>query len=167
MSFFTNRLWRKFFFVMQFQLFEIPVGDAVALEHFNRFLRGNKILQTDKHFVATSNGALWYFCVAYMQGAVTATNNREKKDYKSILDEKTFEKFSLLRKIRKNVAVENGVPAYAIFTDEELVSIASLQLLSAASIKTIKGIGEKKAEKYGEVLAIEFLKQMELETNKS
>lgn len=41
----------------------------------------------------------------------------KKVDYKKVLDEATFEKFSKLREIRKKVAAEEGISAFIIFTD--------------------------------------------------
>jgi len=38
---------------------------------------------------------------------------------------------------------------YAVFTDEELSELAKLNPLTAVGMKQIKGIGEKKVEKYG------------------
>ena len=55
-----------------------------------------------------------------------------------------------MREIRKRLATEDALPAYAIFTDEELSNIAKIEDLSLAKIKTIKGIGDKKVEKYGQ-----------------
>jgi superfamily II DNA helicase RecQ len=36
-----------------------------------------------------------------------------------------------------------------VFTDEELSRMASVKELTPASLKSIKGIGEKRVEKYG------------------
>jgi DNA repair protein RadC len=47
-----------------------------------------------------------------------------------------------------------------VFTDEELASIAQLKSVSISSIQTVKGVGEKKALKYGEVM-INSLQQSE------
>ncbi len=40
--------------------------------------------------------------------------------------------------------------AYAVFTDEELSNIAKLDEITAPNMLKIKGIGEKKVEKYGQ-----------------
>jgi superfamily II DNA helicase RecQ len=40
-----------------------------------------------------------------------------------VLDDATFKRFSALREIRKRVGQEDGVPAYAVFTDAELAEI--------------------------------------------
>ena len=45
---------------MQIKLFTIPIGDSGgALQEMNAFLRGNKILEVENHFVGNDNGAYW------------------------------------------------------------------------------------------------------------
>lgn len=75
---------------------------------------------------------------------------KEKVDYKSILDEATFKVFARLREIRKQIANEDALPAFAVFTDEELSEIAKLPEITAKMMQSIKGIGEKKTERYAE-----------------
>lgn len=84
---------------------------------------------------------------------LAATDSGKKKvDYnRSPGCEATFQRFSKLREIRKSLATQEGLPAYAIFTDEELAELAKLEVINAAAMKSIKGIGEKKVEKFGSV----------------
>lgn len=74
---------------------------------------------------------------------------RAKVDYKQVLTESQFAVFSRLREIRKALANEDGVPAYAVFTDEELAGICRLAELTEKSLATLPGIGEKKIIRYG------------------
>ena len=78
-----------------------------------------------------------------------ATGSRAKVDYKQVLTESQFAVFSRLREIRKALANEDGVPAYAVFTDEELAGICRLAELTEKSLATLPGIGEKKIIRYG------------------
>jgi ATP-dependent DNA helicase RecQ len=57
--------------------------------------------------------------------------------------------FSRLRECRKQVAIEQGVAAYIIFTDEELSNLAQLGELTEKSMLSVNGVGIKKVEKYG------------------
>ncbi len=145
---------------MQIKLFTIPISDTgVMVEEMNRFLRGNKILETQQQLVNNERGAYWCFCIKYLeqlQNNAPYTNVKEKQDYKQILDEPTFKKFTKLREIRKQLALEDAVPAYAIFTDEELAGIAQLETLDIKGIKSIKGIGVKKVEKYAQKIIDAF-----------
>ena len=50
---------------------------------------------------------------------------------------------------RKAIAETEGLPAFAVFTDKELAGIAELENPQLADLKTVKGIGSKKAERFG------------------
>ena len=135
---------------MQIKLFTIPIGDSrEAVEEMNRFLRGNKILEVQNQLVNNQNGAYWCFCIRYIEKSFNSAKvPKAKVDYKHVLDESTFQKFSKLREIRKRVAAEEGIPAFAVFTDEELAGLAKLETITEKSILSIKGIGDKKVERY-------------------
>ena len=144
---------------MQFKIFTIPVtDDGSALEEMNRFLRSHKVLETEQQLVSTKNGSQWHFCIKYLANAQpdNKPQNSSKIDYKEVLDEKTFAVFSVLRDIRKKIAEEDGMPVYAVFTNEELASIAVLDEILPETIKTVKGIGEKKTERFGKRLVEQF-----------
>ena len=144
---------------MQFQIFTVPVADdGSAMETMNRFLRGHKVLEVEQQLVSTRTGAQWHFCVKYLANApggdgVQRTRNQAKVDYKEILDEKTFAVFSVLREIRKKIAEEDSLPVYAVFTNEELAGIAALPGITSETIKSVNGVGQKKADRFGVRLA--------------
>lgn len=75
---------------------------------------------------------------------------KNKIDYKEVLDEPTFRRFEKLRKIRKQISAEDAVPAYAVFTDEELSGLAKLECVNLENFTSVNGIGQKKMERYGE-----------------
>lgn len=135
---------------MQIKLFTIPIGDSgAAVEEMNRFLRGNKILEVQNQLISHENGAYWCFCVRYIEKTfIPSDAPKGKVDYKQVLDEATFKKFSRLRDIRKKVAADEGVPAFAVFTDEELAGLAKLETITPKSMLSVKGIGDKKVERF-------------------
>ena len=135
---------------MQIRLFTIPVGDSgFALQEMNSFLRGNKILEVEHKLISNDNGAYWCFCVRYIERTNAEPDRDGKKvDYRKVLDEATFGKFSKLREIRKRVAAEEAIAAFIIFTDEELAELARLDHITEKAMLGIKGIGEKKVERY-------------------
>ncbi len=135
---------------MQIKLFTIPIDDSgAALDEMNRFLKGNKILEVQNQLISNENGAYWCFCVRYIEkGFSQAIYSKTKVDYKQILDEETFQKFSRLRAIRKKVAADEGVPAFAVFTDEELAGLAKLETITQKTMLSVKGIGDKKVERF-------------------
>ncbi len=139
---------------MQIQIFNIPLSDAgERLLELNRFLSGNKILEVEQRFFQNEKGAMWSFCIRYIQGGNPFQSvTKEKVDYKQVLTEPEFAVFSKLREIRKKIATLEAIPAYAVFTDEELAGIARLPELSLTRIQTEQGIGEKKVSKYGKMI---------------
>ncbi|PWD50624.1 DNA helicase RecQ [Serinibacter arcticus] len=63
--------------------------------------------------------------------------------------------FEALRAWRAGVAKEQGVPAYIVFGDATLRSIATARPTSLDGLGQVSGVGEKKLESYGEaVLAV-------------
>lgn len=153
---------------MQFKLFIIPISDTGKFtEEMNAFLRSNKILQVEKHFVNDPEGSYWTFCIQYIEKTFQYTpEKKDKIDYKNVLDEPTFERFSILREIRKQIAIKEAVPAYMIFTDEELSRVAKLQDITVKTLLTIKGIGEKKIERFGEQFIQALQEHISNEKNK-
>ena len=125
------------------------MGGQALTDDMNIFLRSKKVLQVEKHFVNTEQNIAWVFCISYLDEAPVGDKSKPQTDYSKILNEAVFKRFSKMREIRKQLAQDDGIPAYAVFTDEELVGIAKIEDLTLTKMKTIKGIGEKKIEKYG------------------
>jgi len=138
---------------MEIKIFSVPVvgGEAIN-EELNAFLRGNKVLQVEQQLVTGAEGAYWSFCIRYIEKGSGSgkSQKRPRKDYKNELPPEVFERFSVLRKIRKQIAEEDSVPAFAVFSDEELAGLSQLADFSPTSMKSVKGIGDKKVEKYAE-----------------
>lgn len=142
---------------MQIKLFTIPLfGNEEAVEEMNKFLRGNKVVDISKSLVQQGDVSYWSFCVTYLLGAPPkiqqSGEKKEKVDYKQVLGEAEFARFALLRTLRKQLAEADAVPAFAVFTDAELAEMAKMQELTAKSLLSINGVGEKRVEKYGEPL---------------
>lgn len=158
---------------MQIKLFSLPAFPGnECTEEINRFLRSNKILEIKKEFVNGESGQYWAFCVTYLPVAPVNTaqtsfagEKKEKKDYRSMLSELEFERFSLLRKIRKQISEDDAVPPYAVFTDAELVEFAQLTSLTSATMQKVIGVGKKKMEKYGDLMCSLFNEMYEVDLN--
>lgn len=106
-------------------------------------------MEVQSHLVSNENGAYWCFCVRYLEKTYPSTGqNKVRVDYKQILDAPTFERFARLREIRKKVAADEGVPAFAVFTDEELAALAKLDEITPSTMLSVKGIGDKKVERF-------------------
>ena len=57
-----------------------------------------------------------------------------------------------LRAWRLGVAREHGVPAFVVFHDGTLETIAALRPGTREALRGVSGVGEKKLERYGEAL---------------
>lgn len=138
---------------MQVKIFDIPaICSEETVEQINKFLRGNRVLDVDRQFYQSSdNVGHWSLLITYLptQNSYGFQERREKIDYKNVLDETAFAKFTKLRMIRKQLADNDAVPAYAVFTDAELAQIAQLPSIDATLLTQITGIGEKRVAKYG------------------
>lgn len=69
----------------------------------------------------------------------------QRLDYKELLSEDEFARFAEMRKLRKQIAAEEAVPPYTVFTDAMLGEMAKVPELTLQSMQTISGIGGKKA----------------------
>lgn len=58
--------------------------------------------------------------------------------------------FEELRQLRLNLAQEQNLPPYIIFSDQTLKELAQKQPQTALAFLEIKGVGQNKLEKYGE-----------------
>ncbi len=58
--------------------------------------------------------------------------------------------FEVLKKLRLELARQQGVPAYHVFHDSVLVQMAVHRPVSSAQMLSLSGVGEKKLERYGE-----------------
>ncbi|MBE6304390.1 MAG: helicase [Bacteroidales bacterium] len=144
---------------MQIQIFSIPIlGGEEMMQELNRFLRANRVSDIQKSITETGGTSYWTFCITYLpQTGVKAIESETRKgkiDYREVLDEPIFARFCEFRKVRKQIAEEQSIPPFAVFTDAELAEIAKLETVTVSSMKSIQGIGTKKAEKYGEYFII-------------
>ncbi len=65
--------------------------------------------------------------------------------------------FESLRSLRRTIAEENGVPAYVVFGDATLREMARHRPGSLGEMLEIKGVGQAKLEKFGEVFLSEIV----------
>ncbi|MEI6751738.1 MAG: HRDC domain-containing protein [Paludibacter sp.] len=138
---------------MQIRIFNVAFTDnGESLAELNKFLAVQKVMEVEQHFFQNEKGACWCFCVRYISANINSfntANSKQKVDYKELLNEKEFAVFSKLRECRKTIAASDAVPAYAVFTDEELAEMTRFPELELSKLIGIKGIGDKKVSKYG------------------
>lgn len=142
---------------MAYAFFRVPSApEPGAVDELNRFLRSHSVLAVQREWVSAGDGSFWAFCIQYGEtGQVAAKSGTAAKiDYKEILTEPQFALYVKLRDKRKQIAERDGVPVFAVFTNEQLAEMTKNPVGTLADLKSISGIGEARIEKFGtEILA--------------
>ncbi len=58
--------------------------------------------------------------------------------------------FAKLRKLRKSIADEDGLPPYVVFSDATLIDMADILPTSYGEMLAVSGVGQRKLEKYAD-----------------
>ena len=80
-----------------------------------------------KHVVFSSTAAVYG---VPPEGKASELTKRAKVDYKTVLNERDFAAFAELRNLRKELSEKEGVPPYALFTNEQLAAMVTQQVSS-------------------------------------
>ncbi|MCW3806024.1 DNA helicase RecQ [Plebeiibacterium marinum] len=75
--------------------------------------------------------------------------------------------FERLRKLRRDMAVEKGVPPYILFSDATLMEMVAHRPTNEWDMKEISGVGNKKWELYGQAFVDEILAFLNDKKNKA
>lgn len=145
---------------MRYKFFTIPARNPEAAEaEFNAFCSKHRIGFVEKHLVSDGADSFWSVCVSWLDGEGAPSGSGSKKppvDYKEVLSEEDFTLYLELRNLRKEVAERFGVPAYAVFTNDQLAVMVQQRISSRNALLAIPGIGKSRVEKYGR----EFLQRL-------
>ena len=161
---------RSKIYKMQYKIYSIPiVGGETELEELNHFLRSHKVVDVMKQLVTSDRMTCWSFCITYLPTSQPLADNSEQRkpkvDYRLLLDEASFSRFTIMRKVRKSMAESLAVPPYAIFTDAEMAEVAKLAVVTPSSLKGIPGIGANKVEKFSEDFINRYTTEIQLIDN--
>ncbi|MBU6173365.1 MAG: HRDC domain-containing protein [Planctomycetes bacterium] len=144
---------------MPYRLFLLPVTHSeIATEELNAFVACHRVVRIEQRWIEQGNQSAWAFCVEYVLTSPSTQSNpranlsRNRIDYKTILSPDEFTIFSMLRELRKEVSQQEGVPVFALFSNEQLAQMVQRRCTSKADLLSIEGIGEAKVEKYSETL---------------
>ncbi|MEZ9624090.1 ATP-dependent DNA helicase RecQ [Vibrio sp. 10N.222.55.A3] len=68
------------------------------------------------------------------------------------LSSKNYDKklFARLRKLRKSIADEDGLPPYVVFSDATLIDMAEILPTSYGEMLAVNGVGQRKLDKYAD-----------------
>lgn len=147
---------------MAYAFFKVPCApEPGAAQTINDFLKSHSVLAVEKQWVTAGDASFWAFCVQYQEtGAAGATRpggpgGGAKVDYKEVLTDEQFRLFVKLREVRKQLAEREGMPVFAVFTNEQLAEMVKKPVRTAEELRGIPGVGEARVEKYGrEILAL-------------
>ncbi|NEZ46966.1 DNA helicase RecQ [Clostridium niameyense] len=76
------------------------------------------------------------------------------------------ELFEILKHLRKEISKEERIPPFMVLTDSTLKELSEYMPIDLDSLRLIKGIGERKAEVYGEKIIniiLEYMKEKNIE----
>ena len=135
------------------QFFTVPVHDGEQqAEELNRFLASHRIIAIDRQFVHDGPNSAWALSVTYIDpgSRPPPTIRRGKIDYRELLSEADFAVFAKLRALRKTLADKEGVPAYALFTNEQLAEMVQRRVATLTGLRDIPGVGQARADRHGE-----------------
>jgi ATP-dependent DNA helicase RecQ len=125
---------------------------GIMKEYSTKFIKD--IVQTliDEGFVDKKEGT--YSMLKLNKKSIDILKGKEKVMAKlkntnddTVLDEELFKK---LRILRRDLSQSENVKPYIIFSDSTLIQIANLRPQSKEELKEIRGVGEKKIDRYGE-----------------
>ncbi|NFO09619.1 DNA helicase RecQ [Clostridium botulinum] len=119
-------------------------------------------------YISVVNGT--YPVLGLNQRSMNVLKSEEKVVFKEFKIEKKArednELYSILKEIRKEISVENGVPPYVIFGDATLKEMTVKYPVNKEKMLNISGVGEIKYKKYGEIFENEikkFIKENNIE----
>lgn len=139
---------------VQYKFFVVPIKDSVEVESdLNRFIRSKRVLTVHREFVCQGENSFWVMAVEYLSHNDKKENKEIRKgriDYKEILPPEAFSMFVKLREWRKEIAAQEAIPLYTIFTNDQLAEIAKKRIESKSDLHRIAGIGDARVKKYGD-----------------
>ncbi|MEI6066544.1 MAG: HRDC domain-containing protein [Methylococcaceae bacterium] len=140
---------------MKMHFFTVPAKwPEQAQQTLNAFCAQHRVMTLEKQFVDVGIESYWSICVTFMEGinlpvAGNVTNRRDKIDYRDVLSEQDFALYAQLRNLRKALSEQEGIPAYALFTNEQLAGMVTGRVRSESELAKIEGVGKARLEKYG------------------
>lgn len=137
---------------MKIQVFTIPAFDGdEATKRLNEFLGSHRIADVQREFISNGLNSHWSICVTAAQGREKSDSGRKTRiDYRDVLPERDFAVFAQLRTLRKEISEQEGVPPYALFTNEQLAEMVRRKVANDSGLQEIDGIGPTRIKKYGE-----------------
>jgi len=148
---------------MKYRTWLIPVQHAAgALEELNHLVAAHRVVSMDRQFVQDGINSFWAVWVSYEEASarpredVSRGSGSPRVDYRELLSPDDFSVYVRLRSLRKEVAARDGVPTYAVFTNEQLAEMARRRVNSTGALGEIAGVGPARMEKYADLFLMEL-----------
>ena len=139
---------------MRMHFVTVPVFDGAQAEReLNAFLSQHRVLSLDRQFLHDGAASAWAICVTYVDGEAPARTPKKapgRVDYREVLPDAEFAVFSKLRALRKALAERDGVPPYAVFTNEQLAAMVQRKIQDTTELASLSGVGQARVAKYGQ-----------------
>lgn len=124
--------------------FTVPaLAPGDAQHELNLFLQQQRVVALEKQWVADGSASYWSLCVTVLNGpgplpaslrapgAGHTAKTSAKVDYREVLNEADFAMFADLRNLRARLAQAEGVPPYALFSNEQLACMVRQRVLTS------------------------------------
>jgi len=142
---------------MKFQFFTVSaLAPEQGQERLNQFCGRHRVVAVEKQLITQGSNSFWSVCVSYVEGAgeqagkpLKDNAKRGRIDYKEALSEPDFAIYAQLRNLRKILAEQEGVPVYALFSNEQLAEMVTHRMISLSALAEIEGVGKARLDKYG------------------
>ncbi len=145
--------------VIQFNFNELSTY-GIMKDYSNDELKNFINTLISHRYISVVNGT--YPVLGLNQRSMSVLKSEEKVVFKEFKIEKKArednELYSILKEIRKEISVENGVPPYVIFGDATLKEMTVKYPVNKEQMLNISGVGEIKYKKYGEIFENEIKK---------
>lgn len=134
-------------------------GCAESTEELNQFLRSHRVVGVERQLIQEGANSYLSFSVEYLERETrqspvsspsSGRSSKAKVDCREILSPDDFAAFVKLRDLRKELAAEEAVPVYAVFTNEQLAAIVLTKARHKNDLRQVAGIGDGRLEKYGD-----------------
>ncbi len=135
------------------------------MDDLNKFISTHRIIDIKKSLVSLEDKSYWNFLIEYESSTNEKSENNKKSpnkstriDYREILSDDDFTKFSKLRDLRKEIADKNKIAVYNVFDNAQLAEMVTEKIKTKEGLSKISGIGDSKLDKFATVF-LELLVQ--------
>jgi superfamily II DNA helicase RecQ len=119
-----------------------PILEGFPDELVGEFCLNKRVYKMESQFFLQEGRAYWSVAVHYEILDKGQEKARDLDEYQKLLYER-------LREWRKETAHKEGVPVYLIATNQHLVELIRGKVQTLEAMKSIKGFGKGKIERYG------------------